>query len=117
MLKPDSPIVNTIALVSFGIVAVYFINRALTRTAAAAVDAVGDAAWAVTPWNNDNVIYQTVNRPVQWITGDPNETLGGAVYEVTHNGTFNPNSTNNIIYRNIRPGGQSLGSWLYDVLN
>ena len=41
MLKPDSPIVNTIALVSFGIVAVYFINRALTRTAAAAVDAVG----------------------------------------------------------------------------
>lgn len=103
-------------LAALGLVGVYAINRALTA-GGAVVDAAGDALWAVSPTNNDNVIYQTVNRPIQWVTGDPNDTLGSVIYDVTTDGTLNPVSTNNVIYRNIRPGGQSLGSWLYDVFN
>lgn len=104
------------ALAGVGLLGLYLVNRALTA-GSAVVDAAGDALWAVSPTNNENVIYQTVNKPVEWITGRPGETLGGAVYEVTHDGTFNPASPNNLIYRNITPGGQSLGSWLYDVFN
>lgn len=104
------------AIAALGFLGVYVVNRAWTAGTAAAT-AAGDALWAVSPTNNENVIYQTVNRPVEWMTGRPGETLGGAVYEVTHDGTLNPASTNNLIYRNITPGGKSLGSWLYDVFN
>lgn len=101
------------AVAALGLLGLYLVNRAVQ----AAGGAAQEAAWAVTPWNNDNVIYQTANRPVQWVTGDPNATLGGALYDVTHDGTLNPGSTNNVIYRNFTPGGQSLGSWLYDRFN
>lgn len=119
-MKPDAPIYNWLAFAAVGVVGVYLINRALSAAGTAAgavVDAAGNALWAVSPTNQDNVLYQTANKPVEWLTGRPGETLGGAVYEVTHDGSLNPASTNNIIYRNITPGGQSLGSWLYDRFN
>lgn len=103
-------------LAALGLIGVYLVRQTLAA-GSAVVDAAGDALWAVSPTNNDNVIYQTVNKPVEWLTGRPGETLGGAVYEATHDGTFNPTSTNNVIYRNLTPGGQSLGSWLYDRFN
>lgn len=103
-------------LAALGLIGVYLVQKTMAA-GSAVVDAAGDALWAVSPTNQNNVLYQTANVPVQWLTGDPNETLGGAVYEVTHNGTFNPTSTNNVIYRNLTPGGQSLGSWLYDRFN
>ena len=102
------------AVAAVAMLGAYVLSRAW-QAGGAVVGAAGDALWAVSPTNQDNVIYQTVNGPVEWATGRPGETLGGAVYEVTHNGTFNPASTNNVIYRNITPGGQSLGSWLYDL--
>lgn len=104
------------AVAAVGLLGLYMVNRALTA-GTAVVDAAGDALWAVSPTNNENVLYQTANVPIQWATGNPNATLGGTAYDVTHDGTLNPASTNNIIYRNITPGGQSLGSWLYDVFN
>ena len=110
---------NTVKLAAVAAVAflgAYALSRAW-QAAGAAAGAAGEALWAVSPTNQDNVIYQTVNKPVEWVTGRPGETLGGAIYEVTHDGTLNPASTNNVIYRNITPGGQSLGSWLYDRFN
>lgn len=103
-------------MAALGLLGVYMVRKTLAA-GSAAVDAVGNAAWSVNPLNNDNVIYQTANVPIQWATGNPNATLGGTAYDVTHDGTLNPASANNIIYRNITPGGQSLGSWLYDVFN
>mgnify|MGYP003375844662 CR=1 FL=1 len=43
--------------------------------------AAGDAAWAVTPWNNENVIYQTVNGAL-FPSGQ--DTLGTWLYGITH---------------------------------
>lgn len=97
------------AVAALGLLGLYLVNRGM--------QAAGGALWAISPTNQDNVLYQTANKPVQWMTGDPNATLGGELYEVTHDGTLNPASTNNLIYRNITPGGQSLGSWLYDRFN
>ncbi len=65
---------------------------AVRRATGAASDAVGaawdatsqaarDAAWAVTPWNNNNVIYQGVNST---LFPDGSETLGTWLYNVTH---------------------------------
>ena len=104
------------AVAAVGLLGLYLVNRALTA-GSAVVDAAGDALWAVSPTNNDNVIYQTVNKPVEWFTGRPGETLGGAVYEVTNDGTLNPASSNNWVYRNIRINGKPLGVWAYDVFN
>lgn len=107
---------KTIAVAAVAVLGAYALSRAW-QAAGAAAGAAGEALWAVSPTNNDNVIYQTVNKPVEWVTGRPGETLGGAIYEVTHDGTLNPASGNNVIYRNVTPGGQSLGSWLYDLIN
>ena len=49
-----------------------------------AADAAEQAAWAVTPWNNDNVIYGGVNSVGGAITGDSSFSLGSWIYDVTH---------------------------------
>lgn len=104
------------ALAALAVLGVVIVTRA-ARMGQTAFNAAGDALWAVSPTNSENVIYQTANKPIQWLTGDPTATIGGTVYDVTHDGTLNPASSNNFIYRNITPGGQSLGAWLYDKLN
>jgi hypothetical protein len=53
-------------------------GQAWDRTTTAATD----AAWAVTPWNNNNVIYQTANRG---LFPDGQDTLGTWLHDV-----FNP---------------------------
>lgn len=42
--------------------------------------AVRDGAWAVTPWNNENVFYDGINRQI-WPDGS--DTLGTAAYTLT----------------------------------
>lgn len=70
------------AVATVGLLGVYLVNRALTA-GTAVVDAAGDALWAVSPTNNDNVIYQTAN----WATGGkPDYPLGSRVYD-----WWNPN--------------------------
>lgn len=64
--------------------AVRRITGAASDAAGAAWDAtsqaVRDGAWAVTPWNNNNVIYQGVNHT---LFPEGNETLGTWAYGMT----------------------------------
>lgn len=69
-----------------GIGAAVLLVWAVRKAAGAASDAAGQAwsaaqgaAWAVTPWNNENVIYQTVNRGLY---PDGSDTLGTWLYGV-----------------------------------
>lgn len=63
--------------------AVRRISGAATDAAGAAWDAtsqaVRDGAWAVTPWNNNNVIYQGVNGV---LFPDGSDTLGTRAYQL-----------------------------------
>lgn len=78
---------NATALkLGLGIGAAVLLVWAVRKAAGAASDAAGqawsaaqDAAWAVTPWNNENVIYQTVNRG---LFPDGSDTLGTWLYGV-----------------------------------
>jgi hypothetical protein len=71
-----------------------------------------DVLSAIDPTNNDNVINHAFTDAYQGITGS-NGTLGADLYDITHNGTFNPTSPNNILYPHN--DNWSLGTWLYDV--
>lgn len=97
--------------------------------------ALVDAAKAVNPANPDNVINGGFNRVTQWLTGNENFTLGGFVYDFTHDdpltgakapiNAVNPASDQNIIYKGVNGVGSyitgdddfSLGGWLYGVFN
>lgn len=78
---------NATALkLGIGIGAAVLLVWAVRKAAGAASDAAGqawsaaqDAAWAVTPWNNENVVYQTVNRG---LFPDGADTLGTWLYGV-----------------------------------
>lgn len=90
---------------------------------------------AVNPANPDNVINGGFNRVTQWLTGDDSWTLGGRVYDVTHDdpltgnsaaiNVINPASDKNIINQGFEYLGQkvtgdenwTLGGWLYGVFN
>lgn len=67
-----------------GVVA-YLVNRmasAAGEAAGAVVETVKDTAWAVSPTNNDNVIYHTANN----LFGIPEgQTIGTKIYDF-----FNP---------------------------
>lgn len=39
---------------------------------------------AIKPSSHDNIINQGVNRIGEELTGDPNFTLGGWIYDITH---------------------------------
>lgn len=78
------------ALVLGGVVLAVWAVRRATSAAGNAAGQLWDnvstsaqnAAWAVTPWNNDNVIYQGVNEAI-W--PDQSESLGTWLY-----GLLNP---------------------------
>lgn len=87
------------------------------------------------PANPDNVINGGFNRVGQWLTGDESWSLGGAVYDFTHDNpvtgekaavnVVNPASDKNIVYQGVNSVGSyitgdkdfTLGSWLYGVFN
>lgn len=79
-----------LALLAGGVlVAAYVVRKASTAASDAAgaawdatSQAVRDGAWAVTPWNNDNVIYQGVNGA---LFHDGSDSLGTWLY-----GLLNP---------------------------
>lgn len=71
----------------------YVLKKASTAAADAASSAaaaVSNVANAVSPWNNENVIYQTANAPVRAITGDKNATLGTWIYDIFHSDQYDP---------------------------
>lgn len=89
----------------------------------------------VNPANPDNVINGGFNRVARWATGDEGFTLGGWVYDVTHDNpvtgakapinAVNPASDQNVIYKGVNSAGEyltgdknfTLGGWLYGVFN
>jgi hypothetical protein len=68
------------AFIAFGIGAFWLVRKA-SAAAGQVVTTVADAAWAVSPTNNENVIYQTAN----WATGGtPDSSLGSRIYDWVH---------------------------------
>jgi len=78
-----------LAMLAGGVLVLAYVVRkastAASDAAGAAWDAtsqaVRDGAWAVTPWNNNNVVYQGVNST---LFPDGSDTLGTWLYNVTH---------------------------------
>ncbi len=98
-----------------GLVLAYLVYRG----AGAAVEAVGDAAQAINPLNNENIINRGFHSWYDSVT-DGEGTLGGDIYDVVHGGVFDPSSANNIVYRNLDPETKltlenTVGKAIYDV--
>ena len=83
---------TVLILVAMAVVGVggFMLYRKARAVGSAAVDTAKEAAWAVTPWNNDNVIYGGVNSAGAAITGDNNFSLGGWIYDKTHSDPMAP---------------------------
>lgn len=71
-------------------------SKVAGEVAGAAVETAKDAAWAVTPWNQENVFYGLANDAGGAIVTDPagpgknadgSWTLGGWFYDITHPAT------------------------------
>jgi hypothetical protein len=100
-----------------GLVLGFAVYRGAKVVGAAAVD----AANAVNPLNNDNIINQGFTSVYQAVTGSGG-TLGTGLYDITHDGTLNPASGNNVINRGVSGiGGYitgdddwTLGGQIYD---
>lgn len=60
----------------------YMVGRQAAGAAASAADAVADA---VNPNSAGNLIYQGTNAVGRTVTGDSSFSLGGWLYDVTHN--------------------------------
>ncbi len=100
----------------------------MTRGAGKAVEAVKDAAQAINPLNNDNIINKGFTSIYQGVTGSEG-TLGGDFYDATHGGMLdgivNPTSNNNIINRGVSGVGSAvtgdsswtLGGQIYDWMH
>ena len=74
-----------LALAGAALLALWYVVNKAAGTAEQAAAAVGDAVWAVSPTNQDNVIYQTANT----ITGGtPDRPLGVRIYDFFHPGAL-----------------------------
>lgn len=83
---------------------------AANRVKAAAVA----VAPLVNPFDERNLASTGTNRLLGGIFGVKDFSLGTAVYDVTHDGTLNPASTNNVVYRNLGTETDTLGTKVYD---
>jgi hypothetical protein len=78
-----------LALLAGGVLVVAYVVRKASTAASDAAgaawstasQAVRDGAWAVTPWNNENVIYKGVNNT---LFPDGSDTVGTWLYDITH---------------------------------
>lgn len=79
--------VKPVYIVAGGLVAAaaaYVLYRKASSVGDSLVESAQDAAWAVTPWNPDNIFYGGVNTAGAAVTGNKDFTLGGAAYDATH---------------------------------
>ena len=83
--------------------AVLLVGLYVAHKASAAAQA---AANAVNPLNHDNIFAGAVNGAGAAVSGDPNWSLGGWLYDVTHP-TYDPNALPDTP---AQPGGAS-GGW------
>jgi hypothetical protein len=84
-------------------------------------DAVGEGLNAINPMDPDNIINRGATDLYQWATGSTG-TIGGDIYDVTHDGTFNPASNNNLInrgvtsvYQGVTGSTGTIGGDIYDA--
>lgn len=79
---------------------------------------VGAAAAAVAPlvnpFDDRNIAYTSTNSLLAAMTGKKDFSLGIALYDITHDGSLNPASTNNVVYRNLGTETDTLGTKVYD---
>lgn len=129
-VNPNLAIVAVLAVV--GVVLLYKAKQAATS-----------AVQAVNPLNNNNIFATGVNDVGAAVSGDPYWTLGGAVYDQTHNSGgglklpdvlnpmspsdpvyyINPLASGNIVNAGVTSAGQAisgdpgwtLGGWIYDL--
>ena len=66
----------------------YIAYRKVSGVASSAIDSVGEVASAavdaINPASQTNIVNRGFNAVTQAIAGDPNWTLGGAIYDWTH---------------------------------
>ena len=72
---------GAVALAGF---AIWRASRVATNAAEAVVTGVKDAAWSITPWNDENIVYGGVNSVGAAVSGDKDWSLGGWIYDITH---------------------------------
>jgi hypothetical protein len=81
----SADLVFKLALVAgAGIALWYLVSKAASAAsdaAGAVVGAVGDTAWAISPTNQDNVIYQTANAVTG---GTADRPIGVRIYDFFH---------------------------------
>lgn len=98
-----------LAVAVAGLALAWYAKTRLTAVAKA-------AAPLVNPFDERNLAYTSTNSLLGAISGVKDFSLGTAIYDVTHNGSLNPTSDNNLIYRGVNAvNGFSLGTKIYDV--
>lgn len=93
------------------------------KGAGKAVELVGDAAHAVNPLNNNNIINQGATGTYQWLTGSTG-TIGTDTYDALHGGALDPASDKNYLsrtaegtYKVVTGSTGSIGSDVYDAVD
>lgn len=125
----------TAVLALAGVAVAGFVAYRVVRAGGAVADTVGQViTHDLNPASSDNVVNQALLAIGQSISGDPNWTLGGSVYDWTHTDQadptrftgldgVNPVSPDNFINRGVNSIGRAvsndqswtLGGWLYDI--
>lgn len=101
-----------------GVAAVLLILYAKHKATAA----VENALPYINPASDKNIVNQGVSWVGALISGQPNWTLGGSIYDATHDGALDVTSSNNVIYSGVSGIGSAftgnenwnLGSAIYD---
>jgi len=78
------------------------------RSSKAVAGVVADAAEAINPLNNQNIINRGFTNIYQGVTGSEG-TLGTDIYDGFHGGALDATSTNNAIYNAANSGWQAVG--------
>ncbi len=125
--------IEALKLAAAGLAA-WMAYKAITSGAKAA-EAVGDVlTHQLNPASSDNLVNQALEGAGSYLSGNPNWTLGGSVYDLLHGDpsdptkntaieAINPAASGNLINRGVTAAGQavsgnqswSLGTWLYDI--
>ncbi|MGZ3319660.1 MAG: hypothetical protein ACXU9C_01625 [Xanthobacteraceae bacterium] len=108
---------ETLVMLGVALAAVYLVQKAGSKVVQAAKDVVP----YVNPADEKNVINQGVQSLYQAVTGSTG-TIGGDIYDVTHDGSLNPTSENNVInrgaeslWRSATGSTGTIGGDIYDV--
>ncbi|MCC7330302.1 MAG: hypothetical protein IT484_09155 [Gammaproteobacteria bacterium] len=123
----NARLTGTGVLALAGVVGGVLLLVALRRKAGAVADAIN-------PASADNLAYAGVNRAGASISGNPAWTLGGALFDWTHDAQgrplwtldaarLDPASADNLAYAGVNRAGASisgnpawtLGGWLFDA--